>query len=52
MHNSREEIQHQWNLIAREAGAAEIAFVNEIDDEEVPPNIGLLFKYLERSYLL
>ncbi|KAJ7840850.1 hypothetical protein B0H14DRAFT_2784219, partial [Mycena olivaceomarginata] len=51
MHDSREEIQHQWNLIAREAGAAEIVFVNEIDDEEVPPNIGLLFKYLERSYL-
>ncbi|KAJ7347909.1 hypothetical protein DFH08DRAFT_866884 [Mycena albidolilacea] len=49
--NRRQEIQHQWNLIAREAGAAEIVFVNEIDDEEVPPNIGLLFKYLERSYL-
>ncbi|KAJ7474734.1 hypothetical protein FB451DRAFT_275356 [Mycena latifolia] len=46
----REEIQAQWNKAAREAGAAQIEFVNEIDNEELPPNIGGLFVYLERSY--
>ncbi|KAJ7269106.1 SET domain-containing protein, partial [Mycena rebaudengoi] len=48
---SREIIQDQWNKIAREAGAAGIEFVNEVDDEEVPPGIGILFPYVERSYL-
>ncbi|KAJ6551856.1 hypothetical protein B0H19DRAFT_1264485 [Mycena capillaripes] len=47
----RQEIQNRWNRIAREAGSAKIAFINEIDDEELPPNIGVLFQYLERSYL-
>ncbi|KAJ7261564.1 hypothetical protein C8J57DRAFT_467138 [Mycena rebaudengoi] len=47
----REIIQDQWNKIAREAGAAGIVFVNEVDDEEVPPGIGILFPYVERSYL-
>ncbi|KAJ7244548.1 SET domain-containing protein [Mycena rebaudengoi] len=47
----REIIQDQWNKIAREAGAAGIEFVNEVDDEEVPPGIGILFPYVERSYL-
>ncbi|KAJ7143773.1 hypothetical protein C8R44DRAFT_758863 [Mycena epipterygia] len=47
----REQIQHEWNKIAREAGAAGLEFVNEIDDEEVPPGIGVLFPYVERSYL-
>ncbi|KAJ6494069.1 SET domain-containing protein, partial [Mycena vitilis] len=48
---SREIIQHEWNKIASDAGAAGIEFVNEIDDEEVPPGIGVLFPYIERSYL-
>ncbi|KAJ7239656.1 hypothetical protein C8J57DRAFT_1527999 [Mycena rebaudengoi] len=47
----REIIQDQWNKIAHEAGAAGIEFVNEVDDEEVPPGIGILFPYVERSYL-
>ncbi|KAJ7216924.1 hypothetical protein C8J57DRAFT_1482982 [Mycena rebaudengoi] len=47
----REIIQDQWNKIAREAGAAGVEFVNEVDDEEVPPGIGILFPYVERSYL-
>ncbi|KAJ7080633.1 SET domain-containing protein [Mycena belliarum] len=46
----RDEIEEQWNNAASEAGAARIEFVNEIDDEEVPPNIGGLFLYLESSY--
>ncbi|KAJ7474751.1 SET domain-containing protein [Mycena latifolia] len=47
----RELIQHEWNKIAREAGAAGIEFINEIDDEEVPPGIGVLFPYIERRYI-
>jgi hypothetical protein len=52
LHPSREIIEHEWNKIAREAGAAGIEFINEVDDEEVPPGIGILFPYVERSYLL
>ncbi|KAJ7457223.1 hypothetical protein B0H11DRAFT_2243479 [Mycena galericulata] len=48
----REIIQHEWNKIARDSHAAGIEFINEIDDEEVPPGIGTLFPYLERKYLL
>lgn len=29
-----------------------IEFINEIDDEELPPGIGIRFRYLERSYVL
>ncbi|KAF7377991.1 SET-domain-containing protein [Mycena sanguinolenta] len=47
----REIIQQEWNMIAREAGAAGIEFVNEADDEEVPQGIGTLFPYVERSYI-
>jgi hypothetical protein len=52
MQNSREEIQRRWNRVARDAGAAQIEFINDVDDEELPPNIGRLFVYLERSYQL
>ncbi|KAJ7827136.1 SET domain-containing protein [Mycena olivaceomarginata] len=48
---SREIIQHEWNKIARKAGAAEIEFVNQIDEEELPPGIGTLFPYVERKYI-
>ncbi|KAJ6480150.1 SET domain-containing protein [Mycena sanguinolenta] len=51
MCNSRQIIQDEWNTIAREAGAAGIEFVNEVDDEEVPQGIGILFPYVERSYV-
>ncbi|KAJ6555200.1 hypothetical protein DFH09DRAFT_574809 [Mycena vulgaris] len=47
----REIIQYEWNKIARGAGAAGLEFINDVDDEEVPPGIGILFPYVERSYL-
>ncbi|KAJ7460503.1 hypothetical protein B0H11DRAFT_2198970 [Mycena galericulata] len=50
-HTRRGQIQQEWNKIASEAGAAEIQFINDVDDEDVPPGIGILFVYLERSYL-
>ncbi|KAJ7035196.1 hypothetical protein C8F04DRAFT_1182606 [Mycena alexandri] len=46
----REELQHRWNKVARKAGAARLAFVNEIDLEEILRSIGSSFVYLERSY--
>lgn len=49
---SRELIQNEWTMIARRAGAAGLEFVNDVDDEEVPPGIGVLLPYVERSYLL
>ncbi|KAJ7457211.1 hypothetical protein B0H11DRAFT_2199743 [Mycena galericulata] len=48
----RNEIQRRWNKASQNAGAAGIEFINEIDEEEVPPNIGILFLYLEKSYRL
>ncbi|KAJ7504612.1 hypothetical protein B0H11DRAFT_2221342 [Mycena galericulata] len=39
----RELIQNEWNKAAGQAGAAGIEFVNDVDDEEVPPGIGVLF---------
>ncbi|KAJ7939684.1 hypothetical protein B0H13DRAFT_2261010 [Mycena leptocephala] len=48
----RKLIQNEWNKIAREAGAAGIEFYNDVDEEEVPPGVGVLFPYVERSYLL
>ncbi|KAJ7918075.1 hypothetical protein B0H13DRAFT_2321727 [Mycena leptocephala] len=48
----RELIESEWNKIARREGAAGIEFVNEVDDDEVPPGIGVLFLYVERNYLL
>ncbi|KAJ7815247.1 SET domain-containing protein [Mycena olivaceomarginata] len=47
----RELIQNEWNKVARQAGAAGIEFINDVDDEEVPPGIGVLFPYVERRYL-
>ncbi|KAJ6543471.1 hypothetical protein B0H10DRAFT_2135171 [Mycena sp. CBHHK59/15] len=52
IHQTRRElIQNEWTMIARKAGAAGLEFFNDVDDEEVPPGIGVLFPYLERSYL-
>ncbi|KAJ7801788.1 hypothetical protein B0H14DRAFT_3155381, partial [Mycena olivaceomarginata] len=50
----RQCIADVWNRIAHEAGvprSAEITFVNEIDDEAVPPDVNGLFTYLERDYI-
>ncbi|KAJ7202056.1 SET domain-containing protein [Mycena pura] len=47
----REQLQNKWNEIARDAGATAIEFINEIDDEELPLGIGVLFPYIERTYL-
>ncbi|KAJ7854420.1 hypothetical protein B0H14DRAFT_2756431 [Mycena olivaceomarginata] len=48
----RERIQQKWSSIAHQSGAVGIEFINEIDDEELPPGIGIRFRYLERSYVL
>ncbi|KAJ7850586.1 hypothetical protein B0H13DRAFT_2360573 [Mycena leptocephala] len=48
----RELIQNEWNKIAREARAAGIELYNDVDEEEVPPGVHVLFPYVERSYLL
>jgi hypothetical protein len=40
-----------WNKAARDAGAAKLDIVNEVDDEEVPP-LPDNFVYSERSYTL
>ncbi|KAJ7860647.1 hypothetical protein B0H13DRAFT_1900886 [Mycena leptocephala] len=34
---------NEGNKVARQAGAAGIEFINDVDDEEVPPGIGVLF---------
>ncbi|KAJ7869478.1 hypothetical protein B0H14DRAFT_2727320 [Mycena olivaceomarginata] len=50
----RQCIADVWNRIAHEAGvprSAKITFVNEIDDEAVPPDVNGLFTYLERDYI-
>ncbi|KAJ7797176.1 hypothetical protein B0H14DRAFT_2912453 [Mycena olivaceomarginata] len=50
----RQCIADVWNKIAHEAGvprSAKITFVNEIDDEAVPPDVNGLFTYLERDYI-
>ncbi|KAJ7035176.1 hypothetical protein C8F04DRAFT_541257 [Mycena alexandri] len=51
LNTRRAQIQHAWNKVARDAGAAGVEFVNEVDEEEVPPGINVLFPYLERGYL-
>ncbi|KAJ7288457.1 hypothetical protein C8J57DRAFT_1280309 [Mycena rebaudengoi] len=51
----RLDIETEWSEIAFSAdGAAGIKFVNEMDDEEVPPTLrgeGWEFQYLEDKYL-
>ncbi|KAJ7807961.1 hypothetical protein B0H14DRAFT_2871573 [Mycena olivaceomarginata] len=51
LQDRRKIIQNEWTEIARRAGATGLEFVNDVDDEEVPPGIGVLFPYVERSYL-
>lgn len=46
----REALQRQWNEAARATGAASLAFVNDIDDDEVP-TLAKNFKYLENKYI-
>ncbi|KAJ7862256.1 SET domain-containing protein [Mycena olivaceomarginata] len=50
----RQWIENEWNKRAREAGVSEsamITFVNEVDNEAVPPEVDVLFTYLERNYI-
>ncbi|KAJ7939042.1 hypothetical protein B0H13DRAFT_1851214 [Mycena leptocephala] len=47
----RENIQQEWKEIAHDAGAAKIEFINEVDSEEVPPGLGILFRHVEPSYI-
>ena len=39
-------IERHWNDVAREVGAASISFVNDVDDERVPPGLDR-FVYME-----
>ncbi|KAJ7920428.1 hypothetical protein B0H13DRAFT_2268234 [Mycena leptocephala] len=48
--HSRQWIENEWNKRAREAGVSEsaiITFVNEVDNEAVPPEVDVLCTYLE-----
>ncbi|KAJ7062066.1 hypothetical protein C8F01DRAFT_1136325 [Mycena amicta] len=47
----RVTIQERWTNTAREAGAAPVELINEVDDEEVPPGVGVVFTYTEQSYI-
>jgi len=44
----RDIISHRWTRAARQARAASIVFVNDVDDEDLPPGIEN-FRYLESS---
>ncbi|KXN89026.1 Histone-lysine N-methyltransferase, H3 lysine-9 specific [Leucoagaricus sp. SymC.cos] len=51
MHSIRPRIKlsTQWARIAQLAGAAPISFVNEVDNEEIPPLVPD-FQYIEKGY--
>jgi len=48
-HWTRKRLQEQWDKATREAGAAPVKIVNEIDGEEVP-GVPEDFQYLEHGY--
>lgn len=48
-HWTRERLQEQWNKATKEAGAASVSIVNEVDSEEVP-DVPEDFQYLEYGY--
>ncbi|KAG6868576.1 hypothetical protein C0993_000841 [Termitomyces sp. T159_Od127] len=43
------ELEKQWCAIARKAHAAAIKFINEVDEEEIPP-LAEDFQYIEAGY--
>ncbi|KAJ7937867.1 hypothetical protein B0H13DRAFT_1943488 [Mycena leptocephala] len=48
----RQWIENEWNKRGQETGVPEsamITFVNEVDNEAVPPEVDILFAYLERD---
>jgi hypothetical protein len=45
------QLQTLWNMKAAKQGAAQISFINDIDDEAIPP-ISSNFCYLEAGYKL
>ena len=45
----RVKLQREWSRIAEGFSAAKISFVNEVDEEVIPP-LDPAFRYLERSY--
>ncbi|KAF4619229.1 hypothetical protein D9613_004892 [Agrocybe pediades] len=47
--SQRNTLGEQWTAVAKEAGAASIRFVNDVDDEPIP-SIDPSFVYLERRY--
>ena len=50
MDNRLELMQDEWTKAAQSCNAERITFVNDVDDEIVP-NLGDGFVYLEASYL-
>ena len=46
----RVKLEAAWNEITANSGAAPIYFVNDIDDEAIPPLVEG-FEYLERGYV-
>ncbi|KAG7093933.1 hypothetical protein E1B28_007567 [Marasmius oreades] len=46
--SERDALSAQWTQMAKLSGAATISFMNEVDDEEIPPLDG--FCYLEKDF--
>lgn len=45
----RHYLSYYWTETAQQAGAASLTFINEVDDEVLPPDLGF-FRYLESSF--
>jgi len=45
----RLKLQQEWSRIAERYSSAKISFVNDVDEEVIPP-LDPAFRYLERSY--
>ena len=48
-HWTRKRLQEQWDKATKEAGAAAVTIMNEVDGEEVP-GVPEDFQYLEHGY--
>jgi hypothetical protein len=48
-HCFREQISTEWTNIAADVGAASVRIVNDVDSDELPPDIQR-FAYLESGY--
>ncbi len=45
----RLKLHQEWSRIARRSAAADVSFVNSVDDEAIP-QLDPSFRYLEASY--